>query len=223
MVRDDEILVEHHLHAEAVAGGAGALGGVEGEEARLDLGDGEARDGAGEFLGEDDAAGRAIVELHARGSDGLVGGGRIGGVEIGEAFGKFQRRFKAVGEARLDAVADGDAVDDDLDVMLVFLVERRRGVDVVEFAVDADAGEAGLLPFGQLLAILALAAANDGGEEIVARAFGQGHDPVDHLADLLRLDRQAGGGRIGYPDPRPQQAHIIVDLRHGGDGRARVL
>ena len=43
----------------------------------------------------------------------------------------------------------------------------------VELAVDAHPGEAGLLPFGQLLAILALAAADDGREEVVARSFRQ--------------------------------------------------
>ncbi len=66
VVGDDEVLVEHQLLAEAVAGRAGALRRVEAEQARLDLGDGEAADGAGELLGKDDAAGGAVVELHAR-------------------------------------------------------------------------------------------------------------------------------------------------------------
>ena len=172
VVGDDEVLVEHQLFAEAVAGGAGALRRVEAEQARLDLGDGEAADGAGELLGEEDAAGRGVVELHARLLFGCVGG-RIGGVEIGEALGELQRGLEAVGEARLDAFADDDAVDDDLDVVLVLLVERGCVLDLVEFAVDADAGEARLLPFGELLAILALAAADDRREQEVAAAVGQ--------------------------------------------------
>jgi hypothetical protein len=72
------------------------------------------------------------------------------------------------------------------------------------------------------LLVLALAVANDGGQQIEARAFRQGGDLVDHLADGLALDRQAGGGRVGDPDPRPQQAHVVVDLGHRADGRARV-
>ncbi len=171
MVGDDEVLVEHQLLAEAVAGGAGALRRVEAEQARLDLGDGEAADGAGELLGKDDAAGGAVVELHARLLFALRR--RIGGVEIGEAFGELQRGLEAVGEARLDAFADDDAVDDDLDVVLVLLVERGRVLDLVELAVDADAGEARLLPLGELLAVLALAAANDRREQEVAAAVGQ--------------------------------------------------
>ena len=65
MVGDDEVLVENQLLAEAIAGRARALRRVEGEEPRLDLGDGEAGDGQANFSREDDAAGRGIVELHA--------------------------------------------------------------------------------------------------------------------------------------------------------------
>jgi hypothetical protein len=207
VVGDDEVLVEHELLAEAVAGGAGALRRVEGEEARLDLGDGEAADRAGEFLGEGDAAGWGVVELHARLRLGAFD--RVRGVEIDEAVGELQRGLEAVGEARLDPLADDDAVDHDLDVVLVLLVERGDFLDRVEHAVDADAGEAGLLPFGELPAVLALAAADDGGEEIMAAAFGKGHHPVDHLADLLRLDRKAGRGGIGHPNARPEEAHVV--------------
>jgi hypothetical protein len=57
LVGNDELGIEIELLAKAVAGGAGPLRRVEGEEAGLDLLDGEARDGAGEFLGEDDAVG----------------------------------------------------------------------------------------------------------------------------------------------------------------------
>jgi hypothetical protein len=152
---------------------------VEGEEPRLDLGDGEAADGAGELLGEEDAAlgrvgGKDVAlggALERCGDSGALGTGwvlrRVGGIEIGKAFGELQRGLEAVGKARLDAFADDDAVDHDLDVVLVFLVERGRFLDRVKAAVDADAGEARLLPLGELPAILALAAADDGREEIV--------------------------------------------------------
>ena len=70
--------------------------------------------------------------------------------------------------------------------------------------------------------ILALAAADDRGEQVEAGAFGQRHDPVDHLADGLGGDGEAGGGAVGHSDARPEQAHVIVDLGDGGDGRARV-
>ena len=234
VVGDDEVLVEHQFLAEAVARRASALRRVEREQARLDLGDGEAGDRAGEFLGEGDAAKRCVVLQNAPlrgflerfGDAGALAAarvlGRVGGVEISEAVGELQCGLKTVGEPRFDPLPDDDAVDDHLDVVLVFLVERRRFLDRVEDAVDADALEARLLPIGELLPVLALAAADDGGEEIVPRAFRQRHHAIDHLADLLRLDRQPRGGRIRHADARPQQAQIVVDFGDRGDGRARV-
>ena len=155
--------------------GQAPCGALKREQARLDLGDGEAADRAGEFLGEDDAAGGRVVELDARRPSSAArrrrsapGLGRVGRVEVGEALGELERGLEAVGEARLDAFADDDAVDHHFDVVLVLLVERGRVLDLVELAVDADAGEAGLLPLGELLAILALAAADDRREQIVA-------------------------------------------------------
>jgi hypothetical protein len=130
--------------------------------------------------------------------------------------------LEAVRQAGFHVGAHRDAVHHHLDVVLVLLVERGGVLDGVEFAVDAHAGKAGLLPFRQLAAILALAAAHHRGEEIGAGALRQGHHPVDHLAHRLRRDGQARGGRIGDADPRPEEAHIIVDLGDGGDGGARV-
>jgi hypothetical protein len=47
------------------------------------------------------------------------------GSRIDEAFGELEGLFERVGQARFDAFADDDAVDHDLDVVLVLLVERR--------------------------------------------------------------------------------------------------
>src|SRR3546814_18559736 len=87
--------------------------------------------------------------------------------------------------------------------MLVFLVERGGLFNRVELAIDADAGEAGLLPLRQLLAVLALAAAYDRREKVEARALRQLHHAVDHPAPRRRGDGEAGrsdarrGGKEG--------------------------
>ena len=268
LVGDDQLGIEQLLLAEAVAARAGALRGVEAEQARLDLGDGEAGDRAGEFFREGDPAGGgvvledgALVRLLQGGGDAGAGGGDVGvcrfdgarvrpfrpdpstmlrmvplpvpgricgaansiflpgtgrgtaggaggggavrRVEIDEAVGELQGLLEAVGEPGLDPFADDQPVDHHLDVVLVFLVERGGFLDLIELAVDAHAGEAGLLPLGKLLAILALAAADDRGEQEEPRALGQRHHPVDHLADRLGGDGKAGGGRIGNSDAGP--------------------
>src|SRR3546814_5113620 len=105
--------------------------------------------------------------------------------------------------------------------MLVFLVERGGLFNRVELAIDADAGEAGLLPLRQPLAVLALAAAYDRREKVEARALRQLHPAVDHLAHRLRGDGEAGGGGVRNDDESPEEEHIVVDTSHRGDGGAR--
>ena len=179
--------------------------GVEAEQAGFDLLDGEAADRAGE----------AGAEHGARAGGGVLG---VDDAAVGEAEGGLE----AVGEARLDAGADDDTVDHGVDVVLGLAVEGGDVGDLVERAVHFHAGEAAALQLGQLLAVLALAVAHDGGEQEEAGAFGHGGDSVDHLADGLGLDRLAGGGRVGGADAGPEQAHVVVDLGDRADGAARV-
>ena len=56
-IGDDQAGVDRQLRAEPAADRAGAVGVVEREQPRLDLGDGEAGDRAGEFGGEEDSFG----------------------------------------------------------------------------------------------------------------------------------------------------------------------
>ena len=149
--------------------------------------------------------------------------GRVRELDHRDPVRELQRRLERLGEPRRDVRADHDAVHHHVDVVLQLLVERRRLVDRVELPVDLEALKTLLLELGDLLAVLALAAAHHGREEVEPRLLRQRQHPVDHLAHRLALDRQAGGGRVGDADPRPEQAHVVVDLRHRADGGARVL
>ena len=218
-----QLRFEQQLFAEAIAGRTSTHRRVKAEQPRLEAFDGEAGDRASEFLAEDDAVVRQAGALHS--APLLPFPPRrhaIRQVEIDQSLGQFQRLFKTVGQPRFNPFAHRDPVNHHLDVVLVLLVERGGVLDRVELAVDPHAGEAGLLPFGQLLAVLPLAPAHHRSEQVGARPLGQGHHPVDHLADRLRRDRQAGGGRVWHANPRPQQPHVVIDLGHRGDGRARV-
>ena len=135
---------------------------------------------------------------------------------------RFSAGLDGIGQPRGQPGPHHDAVDHDLDIVLQLLVERRRLLDLVELAVDLDALEAALLQIRQFLAVFALAPAHDGGQQIEPRPLRHGHDPVHHLGHGLALDGQAGRRRIGDADPREEQAHIVVDLRHRADGRARI-
>src|SRR3546814_19116673 len=106
--------------------------------------------------------------------------------------------------------------------MLVFLVERGGLFNRVELAIDADAGEAGLLPLRQLLAVLALAAASDRREKVEARALRQLHHAVDQLAQRLRGDGEAGGGGDRKAEARPEAAPTVEDQNGRASRRERL-
>ena len=210
-VRDDERRIDAQLRAEPAADRAGAVRVVEGEQSGLDLGDGEAGDRTGELRGEENAL-RLVLAFRL-----------VGELDHRQSVRQLQRRLEALGEPRRHVGAHDNAVDHDFDVVLELLVERRRIGDLIKLAVDLEALEAALHPLGDLLAVFALAAAHDRGQQIEPRALRQGEHAIDHLAHRLALDRQAGRRRIGDADARPEKAHVIVDLGHGADGRARVL
>ena len=210
LVGDNPVGVERQLHAQAVADRAGAIGIVEREQPGLDLADREAGDRAGEFLGEQQAPGLVLAF------------GFVGPFGHRDAVGQLQRGLDGIGVAGLLTGLGDQAIDDDVDVVLEFLVEDRRVLDGEELAVDLQPLKAGLLPLGDFLAVLALAAAHNGGQQIEPLAFRQRGQLVDHHRDGLALDRQAGGRRIRDADAGPEQAHVVVDLGHRADRRARV-
>ena len=140
-----------------------------------------------------------------------------------EPFGDLQRGLETFSQPLADVRPHHDAVDHDVDVVREFLVERRRFGEFVEFAVDLDALKSLLEIFGEFFLVLALAAAHDRRQQIKPRALRQRQHAIDHLRHDLAFDRQARGRRIGHADARPQQAHVVVDLGDGADGRARIF
>ena len=177
------------LDAKPAAFRAGAERIVEREQPRLDFRNGEAGHRAGEFLGEDEALGgfvALLVGFRARRRSA------VGEFGDGHALGELQRLFERIGEAGGDVGAHHEPVDHDIDVVGEFLVERRCFGDFVERAVDFHALIAALHEFGELLAVLAFAAAHDWSQEVDTRALRERQDAVDHLRHGLALDRQPG-------------------------------
>ncbi|MEY9789773.1 hypothetical protein ABIE77_004332 [Sinorhizobium fredii] len=139
-----------------------------------------------------------------------------------QTVGKRQAGFQAVRKPGGKVGPHDDAVDDDIDVVLVFLVERRHIGDFIELAIDLDALEALLHQLGEFFLVLALTAAHERRENVKPRPFAEFQDAIDHLADRLALDRQARRRRIGNADACEKQAQIIVDFGDRADRRARV-
>ena len=203
-VRQDELLVELHVAAEAHADGAGAVGVVEREHARRDFGQADAAVDAGEILAEHQEL--AVDDLH-----------------VGDALAEFQRRLEGVGQARFHALAHDEAVDDDLDRMLLVLLELDVLADVHDLAVDAHAYITFVTDVCEDLLVFALLAAHDLRHDEQLRALRQLADLVDHLVDRLLRDGLAALRAVRMAGARKQQAQVVVDLRDRADRRARVV
>src|SRR5438128_1822954 len=87
-------------------------------------------------------------------------------VRAGHAAIEVERLLDRVGHARSLARADDDAIDDDLDLMLAAVVDRRRFVEAVRLTVDADAGVPGPANFVPDRLVLLVAPSLDRGEQV---------------------------------------------------------
>ena len=234
-VRDDEVRVDLETRPETGARGAGAVRGVEGEVARLELVDREPVVGAAVLLAVPALLETGRLAVHRRCGDqdlalaqpdrrldriGQPAGVRVRDDEPGLRVDRpsVRRARRALGRV---GVADDVAVDDDLDRVALVLVELGCVLDVVGLAVDPDADEA-LAP-GRLEdpVALGLAVLDERRQDEQPGAHRQGQHLVDDLLDALALDRVAVGA-VRDADPGEQQPEVVVDLGDRPDGRARV-
>src|SRR5207342_3194617 len=134
--------VDLELRAEAGAARARAVGRVEREDARLELGQRDAVLGTREVLRVEEAL--AVDDIDAD-------------KPLGERRGRLDR----LGEALSEVVLEHEPVDDDLDRVLELLVEHDLVLEQPLLAVDLDAREAVATELLEHVAELALAVAHD--------------------------------------------------------------
>ena len=188
VVGHDELGVDLHAGAEAVALRAGAERGVERERAGLELVDGErVVVGAGELLGEPPGALRVVV-------------GQVDEVGDDEAVGQVERRLDGLGEPLLHRLLDLETVDDDVDGVLLLLGQLGRLVgEVVRLAVDEGTAEALRLQLAEQLAVLPLAPADDRRQHLEAGVGGpaRGCGRRSAAASAWRSARRTRGSAAG--------------------------
>src|SRR5690606_12610398 len=200
-VRDDQIRVDLGPHPEPVARPTHSERRVEREALRAErrVADATARARRREVFG------LAALRLHR---------------QLALSF--AQAKLHGFRQARARRGLDGEPVDHELDGVLALLVERRRGVQPEDLAVDAYADEAAPRELLEQVAELALAMGDEGSEQQNARPARERehvrHDLVGaaaaHLASARRTVLPARAG--------PEDAQIVVDLRDGSDRRAGV-
>ena len=185
--------------------GAGAERRVEGEVARLELGHRDAADGAAVLLGE--------------GLDRA----RLGVEHLDEPFGELERRLDRVGEAAAIVGAHDEAIDDDRDGVVLPAVQLRRIGDLDERAVDVGANEALLAHGLEQLAELTLAPLHERRADLDLRVGLPAEHRLGDLRRALPLHRAAAVGAVRRAGARVEQAQVVVDLRDGADGGARIV
>ncbi len=196
---------------------AGAVGRVEREVPGGQLLEGAVPVRAGQVLGE----GEGVVGLAVLGlADRLAVAAHD--LDLGHAVGQPQGRLQRVGEAALDALPHHEAVDDDLDGVLLVAGQVDLVGELVDLAVDAGPGEALGGQVGEERLVGALAAADDRGQHLEAGALGQLEDAVDDLLRGLAGDRRAALGAVGHADAGVEQPQVVVDLGDRADRGAGV-
>ena len=202
-VGHEHVRVDLELGAEAGAARAGAVRRVEGEDARLELGQRDAVLGAGEVLGVEEAL-------------------AVDDVDADEALGERGRGLDRLGQALAQVVLEHEPVDDDLDRVLELLVEDDLVLEQPLLAVDLDPREAVAPELLEHVAELALAVAHDRRVDGEARPLREREDLLDDLVEALAGDRAPADRAVRPADPRVEQAQVVVDLGHRADRRARV-
>ena len=109
--------------------------------------------------------------------------------------------------------------------MLLGLLQRQRGHirRLDDAPVDAESHIALRLHRLEQLDELALAVAHHRREHHQLRLLGQRQHRVDHLADALRLQRQAVVRAVRRAGAGEEQAQVVVDLGDRAHRRARVV
>ncbi len=206
LVRYDQATVEVQFNPEATTIRTSPERRVEGKQTGFDLGDGKSADRTGVFFGKHVALGALVRNF-----------------QHSDAVGKVQSRTEAIRQAPLHPWLNHHAVYNHVDVMAELFVERRRFLKLVKLAVNLNTLETLLAKLGEFLAVFAFAIPHDGGQQIGTRPLLHRSDPVHHVRNLLRFDRQTSRWRIRCANASKQQAHIVVDFRDRANGGARVL
>ncbi len=197
--------VEHGLLAQSVAMGAGPLGRIERKGVGRGVLEGDAGGGAHEVARiETLLAGAVVVEGHGA---------------LALAHGLPERGHDALA----GVVVDGEPVDDQVDGVYLVAVEPHAGRNFANLAVDAGMDITFLGERLEKLAVVALAALDDGREQ---GDLAAGEPLADQLGDALvgvMHHLLAGDGRIGPRSAGEKQTQEVVDLGDGADRRTGIL
>src|SRR6266566_7159330 len=204
-VHDDFRGVEVELRAQAIARGARAVRRIEAERSRLELRHGNAAFWASQFLGKDVLLAADDRNRH-------------------QALRQLQCRRAGLLQPRRDSRLDEQAIHNHLDRVILPLVQDRRIIERVEFAIDARADIAVLRQLFQLFAVRAFPPARyrrQDHDAVVGLAQLAVQDGLDELLARLPGDGSAATRAMRQSHRTVDHAEIVVDLGDRAHRRAR--
>ena len=160
--------------------------------------------GAGQLLGEPLFAVVGVVVV-------------IDELQHHDAVGQVQRGLDRIGEPLLGAGLDGQAINHDLDVVLLLLLQLGRIGQRMHHAVDADPAVALRVELLEQVGEFALAGTHHRGEYLEPGAFGHHQHLVDDLLRGLAGDPLTADRAVRRAGPRVQQPQVVVHLGDGPD------
>ena len=167
---------------------------VKGEEARFNFGNGKARNGTGKFFREYNFLMRICI-LHNE-----------------QTISQLQRCLNGICKTIANVIAHNQTVDDDFNVMLIFLIQIRHFIQLVNSAIDTGALKSFGLKVCKFALIFALATSDNRRHQVKSCAIPHLHNAVHHFRHGLAGDGFACRRGVGNTHTRPEEAHIIMDL-----------
>ena len=191
-VRDEHVRVDLELRAEPGAARAGAVRGVEREDARLQLWQRDAVLGTSEVLREEQAF-------------------AVDDVDADEPFGERRSRLDRLRQPLAEVRLEHEPVDDDLDRVLELLVEDDLVLEQALLAVDLDPREPVAPQLLEHVPKLALAIAHD------RRVDGE----AGPLREARGSAPRSGRGSARRSDGRRRGSAGVPRVHRGGEGSRR--
>ena len=204
-VRNDQIRIHLCHRAQAGTGGASAERAVKGKHSGR------------QFLHADAAIRAGIVGAH----HGLFAG--IGILDGNNALRERQRRFQTVVDSPLGIFPYHNTIHHSVNGVFFRLCQLFMLFgQVYDFPVHHGPGKTVFAQVFQHLHMLALALSYHGGQQQNPLSLAHGQHIFHHLVNALLFDGLAAFRAVRLPDPRIQQAQIIMNFRHRAHRGARV-
>ena len=171
-----------------MAVGAGAVGTVEGEQARRKLLHHRAVFGASEVFGIQALALQTFWKLLAALGHHL---------HQGQTIAPLEGRAQRIGEALLDSLTGHQAIHHHLNVVGLVFVELDVVGELAHLAVDAHPRKSLSHQATDQLGVGALLAPHQRSQQLVPGALRQQQNLIDHLVDRLGANRPIALGAVG--------------------------